>query len=155
MPVFDLSNKRVIITGAAGGLGRAFAEGFARAGAAVVAADINAAGAKETAALIRAAGGIAHGIGLDVTRAEQAARVAEFAHTTLGGIDALVNNAAIYNGLRRARFEEIEEEEEGRVTGGQYAPSEVLQEFKRYRQTAHLPHVHLADSGTYFLCELL
>ena len=65
---FDLSRSRwvefelggraeAIVTGAAGGLGRAFAEAFAAAGASVVAADIDVAGAEETARLIAAEGG--------------------------------------------------------------------------------------------------
>ena len=53
----ELGGKRVIVTGAAGGLGRAFAEGFAAAGASVVVADIDIAGAEETARLIAAKGG--------------------------------------------------------------------------------------------------
>ena len=53
MGELELSGKRVIVTGAAGGLGRAFAEAFASAGAKVIAADIDAAGAQETARLIR------------------------------------------------------------------------------------------------------
>jgi NAD(P)-dependent dehydrogenase (short-subunit alcohol dehydrogenase family) len=55
-----------IITGAGGGLGRAFAEGFAAAGAKVVASDIAEAGAHETAALI---GDNAIGVKVDVTDA--------------------------------------------------------------------------------------
>ena len=47
--------RTVLITGAAGGLGRAFAEGFAAAGDRVVVADINLAGAEETATALRAA----------------------------------------------------------------------------------------------------
>ena len=46
----ELGGKRVIVTGAAGGLGRAFAEAFAAAGAEVIAADIDAAGARDRAA---------------------------------------------------------------------------------------------------------
>ena len=111
MTAINLTNRRVIVTGAAGGLGRAFAEGFARSGAAVVAADINIAGAEETAELIRAAGGEAHAVRLDVTDAASTREAAEFACDRMGGIDALVNNAAIYNGLRRAPLEEIEEAE--------------------------------------------
>lgn len=47
-----MKEKVVIITGAAGGLGRAFALGFASAGAKVVACDLNFAGAEETAAMV-------------------------------------------------------------------------------------------------------
>jgi len=115
MAVINLQGKRVIVTGAAGGLGRAFAEGFARSGACVVAADINSVGIEETVGLIQAAGGIAHAAELDVTDAGSTQAVAEFARDRLGGIDVLVNNAAIYSGLRRARFEAISESEWDRV----------------------------------------
>lgn len=109
MTDLGLAGKRVIVTGAAGGLGRAFAEAFASAGARVIAADINAEGAGETARLIADAGGEAHGAAVDVTSAESCRALASFARETLGGIDALVNNAAMYGGLDRNLFENIDE----------------------------------------------
>ena len=48
MSELGLNDKRVIVTGAAGGLGRAFAQAFADAGARIVAADVNIGGAEET-----------------------------------------------------------------------------------------------------------
>ena len=104
-----LKDRRVIVTGAAGGLGRAFAEGFAAAGALVLAADVNEAGIAETVALIAKAGGVAHGQRVDVTDAASCAALAETASRTLGGADILVNNAAIYAGLERRPFEELDE----------------------------------------------
>ena len=67
MSGLKLNGKRVIVTGAAGGLGRAFALAFANEGAHVLAADINEAGAAETAALIKASGCTAQSAKVDVT----------------------------------------------------------------------------------------
>ena len=102
----DLGGARVIVTGAGGGLGRAFAQAFAAAGARVVAADINRAGADETAAMIGAAAVAAT---VDVTDGGSCRDLAEAATAEMGGIDVLVNNAALYAGLQRRPFEEIEE----------------------------------------------
>lgn len=106
MSGLDLAGKRVVVTGAAGGLGRAFAQAFAREGASVVAADINLTGAQETAALI---GGAAFAAQVDVTSQVSTAALAAQAAETMGGIDVLVNNAAIYAGLERKGFEQIDE----------------------------------------------
>ena len=110
MSELGLKEKRVLVTGAAGGLGRAFAEGFAEAGARVIAADLNEEGAQETARAINKTGGQAHGAKVDVTNAQSCAKLAEFAQDTLGGLDVLVNNAAIYAGLERKKFTEIDED---------------------------------------------
>jgi len=110
MPDLGLNEKRVLVTGAAGGLGRAFAQGFAEAGAQVIAADLNEAGAQETAGMIHTAGGQAHGAKVDVTNAESCAELVAFASEALGGLDVLVNNAAIYAGLERKNFAEIDED---------------------------------------------
>lgn len=109
MSELGLNEKRVLVTGAAGGLGRAFAEGFAQAGARVIAADLNEEGAQETARFINEAGGQAHGAKVDVTNAQSCAALAEFAQNTLGGLDALINNAAIYARLERKNFTDIDE----------------------------------------------
>lgn len=106
MSGLDLAGKRVIVTGAAGGLGRAFAEAFAREGARVVVADINLKGAEETAADIGTAALAAQ---VDVTSQASTAALAALAAEHLGGIDVLVNNAAIYAGLERKGFEQIDE----------------------------------------------
>lgn len=110
MSDLDLAGKRVIVTGAAGGLGRAFAEGFARMRAKVIVADINAEGAEESARLITANGQEAHAALVDVTNRDSCLALAEFAHSSIGGIDILVNNAAIYAGLERLDFEQIDED---------------------------------------------
>lgn len=98
-----------LVTGAAGGLGRAFALDFGARGERVVCADIDADGAAETARLVEAAGGTATSVRVDVTDpascAEAAAAAAEFGG---GRIRSLVNNAAVYATVTRAPFEELD-----------------------------------------------
>src|SRR5699024_1366002 len=98
----------VVITGAAGGLGRAFALGFARRGYPVAAVDINADGVTETVAAVEEAGGTANGFTADVTdvgSTDQLAQQVNQYATTLGTtIHAVVNNAAIYATINRSRF---------------------------------------------------
>ena len=115
MTGLGLKGKRVIVTGAAGGLGRTFAVAFADAGARIVAADVNISGADETARMIADSGGEAHACRVDVTDALSLAALALCARDKLGGLDCLVNNAAVYAGLARKSFETITEAEWDRV----------------------------------------
>lgn len=108
--------RTVLITGAAGGLGRAFALGFARRGDDVVVADINAEGAAETAGLVEAAGCRARALGVDVTSPESTEELAREAADFGGGrIDVLVNNAAIYATVTRSALEDVDPAEWDRV----------------------------------------
>jgi NAD(P)-dependent dehydrogenase (short-subunit alcohol dehydrogenase family) len=109
-------SRTVLITGGAGGLGRAFALGFADPGTRVAVADVNAAGAEETAALVRERGAEALAVEVDVTSpASTEAMAAQVAAFGDGGIDVLVNNAAIYAGITRSPFEDIDPAEWDRV----------------------------------------
>jgi NAD(P)-dependent dehydrogenase (short-subunit alcohol dehydrogenase family) len=95
---FRLDGKVAIVTGAGGrgnNIGRAYALGLAAAGAAVVAADINAAGAQAVADDIIDAGGRAIGMGVDITDERQVAAMVAAAQATFGGVDILINNAAL------------------------------------------------------------
>jgi len=85
----------VVITGAGAGIGRATAEAFARAGAAVVIADVNAEQGERVAQAIRDGGGQAHAVQADVSRSADAQRIAAEAVRVFGGIDILFNNAGI------------------------------------------------------------
>jgi NAD(P)-dependent dehydrogenase (short-subunit alcohol dehydrogenase family) len=93
---FSLAGKVAIVTGAAvGGIGEAYASALAEAGAAVVCADVNEAGAKGVADAIVASGGQASAVAVDIAdEISVGAMVAEAART-YGGVDILVNNAAL------------------------------------------------------------
>ena len=104
--------RTVLITGSAGGLGRAFAEGFAENGDRVIVADRNFDGAEATAAALRATSAEALAVEADVTSAESAKAMATSAAEFGGGhIDVVINNAAIYAGITRSPFEDISEDE--------------------------------------------
>ncbi|WP_439381422.1 SDR family NAD(P)-dependent oxidoreductase [Amycolatopsis lexingtonensis] len=90
-----LKDKIALVTGAAGGMGRATAETFAREGATVVVADILDDDGEKTAAEIRAAGGEAHYRHLDVTDEAAWTAVIDEVTARLGRLDVLVNNAGI------------------------------------------------------------
>jgi 3-oxoacyl-[acyl-carrier protein] reductase len=98
MGQFD--EKVGIITGAGGGIGQAYAEALAREGAAVVVADINVEGAERVAAGIRAEGGTALAVPVDVSDVESTKAMADRTLAEFGGIDYLVNNAAIFGGMK-------------------------------------------------------
>jgi NAD(P)-dependent dehydrogenase (short-subunit alcohol dehydrogenase family) len=105
-----MTGRTVIITGAGGGLGRAFALGFARAGAHVVAADLDEEAARATCAAVAEAVPQAEAMPVvaDVSDAASTAAMAHAAVDAFGTIDALINNAAVYAGLERRPFDEIE-----------------------------------------------
>ncbi|MEQ8719105.1 MAG: glucose 1-dehydrogenase [Acidimicrobiales bacterium] len=88
-------DKVVIVTGAAGGIGRAACLRFAEEGASVVAVDSSGAGAEETAAHIETAGGAAVAVTADVTKSSDVANYVDAAVRTFGGVDVLFNNAGI------------------------------------------------------------
>lgn len=90
-----LDGKVAIVTGAGGGIGRAYARGLAEAGAAVVIADLNAAGAAEVAGKLQADGFAALAATVDVTDLASAQGMVAQATERFGGVDILVNNAGI------------------------------------------------------------
>ena len=90
-----LVDKVAIVTGAASGLGRAIAVRYAREGAMVAVADLNGQAAEAVAEEIRAAGGQAMGVAMDVTSEDAVnAGVAEVV-AAYGGVDVLVSNAGV------------------------------------------------------------
>jgi len=90
-----LEGHVAVVTGAGSGIGRAIAKGYAAEGAKVMAADINEAGAAETAAMIVNASGKAVSSVLDVTERASCAALAEKVSVDLGQTSVLVNNAGI------------------------------------------------------------
>ena len=91
----DLSGRTAIVTGGGSGIGRASAEAFARAGANVVVADIDAAAASETVDKIAADGGTASFVRADVTSPADVAAMVAHAVDTYGRLDCAHNNAGI------------------------------------------------------------
>ena len=91
--------KTAIVTGAARGIGEAYARGLAAEGAAVVVADLAEESGEEVAAGIVKDGGRAVFVRTDVSDSASATAVAERAVAEFGGLDLLVNNAAIYGDM--------------------------------------------------------
>ncbi len=98
MGQFD--DKVAIVTGSGGGIGEAYAAALAREGAAVVVADINTEAAEGVAKQIVTDGGTAIAVPLDVSDPHSAEAMAERTVAEFDGIDYLVNNAAIFGGMK-------------------------------------------------------
>ncbi len=101
-----LDNKVAIVTGGARGLGEAYCLRLAQEGARVVMADILEE-AGEVVQKIKAAGGQAIAVKVDVTSEVETKRMAEETAKAFGRIDILVNNAGFYHGMSRKPFYEI------------------------------------------------
>ncbi len=95
-------SKVAIVTGSGQGIGEAYAKAIAAAGARVVVADLNAAQGERVAHEIASAGGRATFVAVDVASPESTRAMAAAAIRDHGGIDFLVNNAAIYHGMQIA-----------------------------------------------------
>ena len=108
-----MTDKVAIVTGAARGLGRAYAEALAREGAAVVAGDVR--DCADTVGAIVKAGGKATAVALDVAKLDSCKEMAATAIAQYGRIDALVNNAALYANLKGGRFDQLDEGQWDRV----------------------------------------
>lgn len=89
------TGKNALVIGAAQGIGRAVVREFSRRGARVAVADIDEAGAEETASLIREAGGNAIAIKCNVMESDSVRAAVAAAEAALGDIDILMNNAGI------------------------------------------------------------
>ncbi|MET0885216.1 MAG: SDR family oxidoreductase [Mycetocola sp.] len=109
-----LENKNAIVTGGAGGIGRATALAFAAEGARVAVVDLREDAASAVVEEILAAGGMAIAIGADVSSEAEIERVLDQTVKTFGGVDVVFNNAGI---IRRTTAVETTVEEWDRVFG--------------------------------------
>ncbi len=100
-----LDRKIALVTGAGNGIGKAIATALGREGARIIVADL--ANAESSAAEMAAEGIEARGIRVDITSEEDTARAVKFAETQFGGLDIVVNNAAIFSTLIPKPFEQI------------------------------------------------
>lgn len=101
----SLEGRVAIITGGAGGIGRAYCLGLAEEGATVVSADV--AVSEETVDLVRSAGGVADHVMTDVSDKASTEEMARFTVERFGRIDILVNNAGYFVTLKRGPWYEI------------------------------------------------
>lgn len=108
----DFAGKVVLVTGAAGGIGRAAAVQFAQQGASVVVADLNVEGAAETVAM---AGKGALAVQVDVADEHSCQAMVSETLDRLGGLDILFNNAGISGD--RAKLADMTTEDWNRVIG--------------------------------------
>jgi 3-oxoacyl-[acyl-carrier protein] reductase len=112
---FDLNDRVVVITGGGKGIGKVYAKEFARAGARVVAADIDGAAAEIVAEEIAAMGGETLALTTDIADPKSTEAMAAAAVDRFGTIDVLVNNASLMSVLARRSWLEIPVEEWDRV----------------------------------------
>jgi NAD(P)-dependent dehydrogenase (short-subunit alcohol dehydrogenase family) len=104
-----LKDKVAIVTGAAQGIGAAYARGLAKEGAAVAVVDIL--DPNPTVKAIQDSGGKALPLKIDVSDEKQTQEMAKKTLDSFGRIDILINNAAVYGNIVRKPFEEITVEE--------------------------------------------
>ncbi|KKL66052.1 hypothetical protein LCGC14_2148820 [marine sediment metagenome] len=108
----DMEGKLALVTGSGSGIGRATALRLAREGAAVVIADIDEDGGRETVRQIEATCGRGAFVRADVASETDVRAMVAFAEETFGGLDILVNNAGVVEGVsaERLSFPEVEPE---------------------------------------------
>jgi NAD(P)-dependent dehydrogenase (short-subunit alcohol dehydrogenase family) len=136
---FRLDGKVAIVTGAGGrgnSIGRAYAFGLANAGASVVVADLNGAGATAVADEIVAAGGKAIASAVDITRPDTVAAMVAAAVGAFGGVDILVNNAALMAELTHNTIADVPLDEWNKVmnvnlTGALITAQAVIPEMRK------------------------
>ncbi|HXP30711.1 MAG TPA: SDR family oxidoreductase [Stellaceae bacterium] len=135
-----LQGKRILITGAARGLGQAFAEAACVAGARLVIADLLEERGRAAAAALAAKGHEASFEPIDLADPTAIERAVNAAAGRLGGLDGLVNNAAIATGIGGKTFEEIDIETWDRVMAVNVRGTWLV-------TRAAAPHLRRARSG--------
>jgi NAD(P)-dependent dehydrogenase (short-subunit alcohol dehydrogenase family) len=91
----DLNGKVAVVTGGAGGIGRALVERFVAEGMRVVVADVEAAALEATVAELQGSGGEVIGVPTDVTSFDSVSALAEAAYAAYGAVHVLCNNAGV------------------------------------------------------------
>ena len=136
----SVAGKRILVTGAASGMGRATAELFADEGARVAVVDLTAAGVDEAVGAITAAHGAdaAGGFVCDVGDLDALVRLVEDVVTALGGLDVLVNNAGV--ALPGSSFQPLDE-----FDAAWHRTLDV--NLTAHARLIHLARPHLAASG--------
>src|ERR1700757_1921933 len=112
---FNLTGRTVIITGGGKGIGKVYSQEFAKAGARVVAADIDGAAAKSVAEALAAQSFETLGLATDIASEESTQAMARAALERFDAIDVLINNASLMSVLPRRSWLEIPVEEWDRV----------------------------------------
>jgi len=118
LDAFSLDGKVAIVTGAgarANSIGEAYAIALAEAGASIVVADLSEGGAQSVADTIVEKGGQAVGVKVDITDESSVAAMAERAGQVFGGVDILVNNAALMVEIERRPVSQTPLDEWNRV----------------------------------------
>lgn len=100
-----LKDRVAIITGAGRGLGKAFALRFAEEGAKLLLPDISLERARDTVKEIKAKGGEAAAMLTDISEEKDTQKMAEEVVRLYGGVDILLNNAAMYYGVGRREWD--------------------------------------------------
>jgi 3-oxoacyl-[acyl-carrier protein] reductase len=103
-----IAGKVAIVTGSGGGIGEGYARALAAAGAKVVVAEIDKGKGERVASEIRAAGGQAVFVEVDVSSPASTQAMAARAVESFGGIDFLVNNAAIFGNMKLASLMDVD-----------------------------------------------
>lgn len=104
----ELTGRTILVSGAARGLGAAFAQACSQAGARIAVADIDGDGATRMAEQLRNEGGEAEGFVVDIGDPQAVTALAAAVEQRMGAIDGLLNNAALATGIGGKTFEEID-----------------------------------------------
>ena len=112
---FDFTGRSVLITGGGKGIGKVYAEEFAKAGARVAMVDIDVAAAESVAASLTKAGLQAFGLGIDIADEASVNAAVAAVLDRYGSIEVLINNASLMSALPRRSWLEIPVEEWDRV----------------------------------------